>query len=215
MSAFIRQETLEQFLEEAAIQIDHYMQAREHLSKIPNLTREVFSLALNTTTEDVLKEGLNKVIYRLNSSFFISKMQSDLVTYYCLNQYFKAVREQLDIEKAEHIVALLNNQVETKDIIAYCLENLKETKVKPTMRYSEKSDYSLGKCFAPDLVYPILLQKGETDRLAEIKQKILALKKGDQVCFEDLGFTFSIAQNGNLTIKIDKEVVQQLNDLLV
>lgn len=213
MSTVIKQEALEQFIEQAAIKIGHYVQAQAHLQQIPNLTREVFSLGFNADTAEVLQKGLDTVIHRVNSDFFTGKLKTDNTTQYCLTEYYDALHEQLDLAKAQRIIALVNNQVELKDIIANSLEKLNETKVKSTMRYVANSK-AWGKNVISDLVYPILVQNGEAERFAEIKEKLNYLSKGDEVNFADLGFTFSLAQNGNLTIKIDKEVVKQLNELL-
>lgn len=214
MNTNITQEALQQFIKDAGIQIDHYVQAQAHLSQIPALVREVFSLRLNADTKEVLDQGLEKVIHRVNSNFFINKVDNNQITLHCMAQYHDALSEQLDLAKAERIVALVNNEVPLKDIILGSLEKSKETEVKTTMRLLANSNLCTAKDIAPDFVYPILKQKGETERFADIKLKVRHLIKGDEVSFADLGFTFSLAQNGNLTIKIEKEVVNQLNELL-
>lgn len=217
MSLTFETSVLEAFLAEAKITIDKFKIAQEILAEMPYLAREAFDLVPLNNYPAVIENSLNKVIYRVNANFFMGRVKTDLMIPFCADQFYQILHNRLDIEQCQYINSLIENKAEQKEVLAQVLgeDGLNSDQFKNMMRVPAGYNRSniAGEGFVANLVWITNNVAGRDTDIASMKQSLQYLPKGDSIDF-DSGVSVSVALNGNLTIKMNKDLVKTLNNLL-
>ena len=216
MTKLISVEALEQFIEEAEITFSKFEQAQEILMEMPALTSEAFGFQAKYDAKAIISGGLNKVIYRVNTNFFIGKVDTSAMIPYASEIFYSELHNRFDLEKGQMINELMLNNVDLAAVLSRALasDTLNDTEFKGVMRIaSSYNSANINKNFVTNLIFVAAKLNNQDIEIKKLQDSITYLPKGDALEF-DLGLSLSIAKNGNLTLKLSKPLVAQFNELL-
>lgn len=205
---------LNQFFQDSAATFEKFAQAQSILSQMPELAKEAFDFSSrNKPAADVIDNALNSVIYRVNANFFMRHAKFKDMIPHSIKVFNELMTTPVTNDNLIKVLDAINNVVDPTTVLNNVLaKGFESDQFKTIMRID--SSNCEGKRTVMDLVFVAAALNGEHNiNVDEIKYTIEYLPKGNEFEF-DLGIKITHAKNGNMTVKINKDLVSKLNNIV-
>ena len=209
----ISQDKLNQFFQDSAATFEKFAQAQSILSQMPELAREAFDFSSRNKPADVIDNALNSVIYRVNANFFMRYANFKDMIPHSIKVFNELMRTPVTNDNLIKVLDAINNVVDPTTVLNNVLAKAFESDQFKTIMRIDSSN-SEGKRTVMDLVFVAAALNGEHNiNVDEMKYTVDYLPKGNEFEF-DLGIKITHAKNGNMTVKINKDLVSKLNNIV-